>query len=193
MDNRISFLKTVVPFNLLPDDVLESTAGLLNEVRYKKEGIIYQQETTKLKGIDIIVEGEYETFFYDSSHNKRLVEIFKTGDCYGGISELLNGKKSLCTVIVKKDTVVYTLPRKAFNNLCQAYDKFYQHFTDSFGHRMLNEEFAHFYKNPTNFERSFISSEQLYSRRIESVEYREIVWCWEDTPVYQAAIVMGQQ
>ncbi len=193
MDNRISFLKTVVPFNLLPDDVLESTAGLLNEVRYKKDGIIYQQETTKLKGIDIIVEGEYETFFYDSSHNKRLVEIFKTGDCYGGISELLNGKKSLCTVIVKKNTLVYTLPRRAFNNLCQAYDKFYQHFTDSFGHRMLNEEFAHFYKNPTNFERSFISSEQLYSRRIESVEYREIVWCWEDTPVYQAAIVMGQQ
>lgn len=193
MNKRIGFLKTVVPFNILPDDVLESTADLLSEVRYKKEGIIYRQETTKLKGIDIIAEGEYETFFYDSSHNKRLTEIFTTGDCYGGISELLNGKKSLCTVIVKKNTLVYTLPRKAFNNLCQAYDKFYQHFTDSFGQRMLNEEFAHFYKNPNNFERSFISSEQLYSRRIESIEYREIVWCWEDTPVYQAAIVMGQQ
>lgn len=193
MDKRINFLKTVVPFNLLPDDVLVDTAWLLNEVRYKKDGIIYRQETTQLKSIDIIVEGEYETFFYDSSHNKRLTEIFKTGDCYGGISELLNGKKSLCTVIVKKNTLVYTLPRKVFISLCHAYDKFYQHFTDLFGQRMLNEEFAHFYKNPTNFERSFISSEQLYSRRIESVEYREIIWCWADTPVYQAAIVMAQQ
>src|SRR5665647_1023581 len=108
MDNRINFLKTVVPFNLLPDDVLESTAGLLIEVRYQKDGIIYRQEASKLKGIDIIVEGEYETFFYDSSHNKRLIEIYHKGDCYGGISELMNQKKSLRTVIAKKGTMVYT-------------------------------------------------------------------------------------
>ncbi|MEP7143007.1 MAG: DUF294 nucleotidyltransferase-like domain-containing protein [Ferruginibacter sp.] len=193
MDNRTSFLKTAVPFNLLPDDVLEGIAGLLIETRFKKDGIFYRQELSRMKGIDIIAEGEYETFFYDSSHNKRLVEIFHPGDCYGGISELLNGSKSLCTVIVKKGTLVYTLPRKIFNDLCKTHESFYQHFTDSFGHRMLNEEFAHFYKNPTNFERSFITSEQLYSRRIESVEYRDIVWCAADTPVYQAAIVMGRQ
>jgi CBS domain-containing protein len=193
MDNRISFLKTVVPFNVLPQNVLEHTASLLGEVRYTKDATIYHQETTRLKGVDIIAAGEYETFFYDSSHNKRLVEIFKPGDCFGGISELLNGRKSLTTVIVKKDTVVYTLPRKAFNILCLEHEAFYQHFTDSFGKRMLNEEFAHFYKNPTNFEKSFISSEQLYSLRIESIEYREIIWCRADTPVYQAAIVMGQQ
>jgi CBS domain-containing protein len=193
MDKRIDFLKTVVPFNLLAIDVLVSTARLLTETRFKKDGIIYRQEVSKIKGIDIIAEGGYETFFYDSSHNKRLVEIFRRGDCYGGISELLNGKKSLCTVIVKKGTMVYTLPRKVFNDLCKAHEAFYQHFTDSFGHRMLNEEFAHFYKNPSNFERSFITSEQLYSRRIESVEYRDIVWCGADTPVYQAAIIMGRQ
>lgn len=193
MDKRIDFLKTVVPFNLLPVEELERIAGLLVEVKYQKDGIIYRQEITRLKGVDIIAAGEYEAFFYDTNHNKRLIEIFKAGDCFGGISELLNGRKSLTTVNVKKGTIVYTLPRKAFTALCKQYEEFYQHFTASFGNRMLNEEFAHFYRNPTNFESSFISSEQLYSRRIESIEYREIVWCWADTPVYQAAIVMGQQ
>lgn len=193
MDKRIDFLKTVVPFNLLPVEELERIASLLVEVKYQKDGIIYRQEITRLKGVDIIASGEYETFFYDTNNNKRLVEIFKAGDCFGGISELLNGRKSLTTVIVKKGTIVYTLPRKAFTELCKQYEEFYLHFTASFGHRMLNEEFAHFYKNPTNFEKSFISSEQLYSRRIDSIEYRNIVWCWNDTPVYQAAIVMGQQ
>lgn len=184
MDKRIDFLKTVMPFNLLPVEELDRIAGLLVEIKYQKDGIIYRQEITRLKGVDIIAAGEYETFFYDTNQNKRLVEIFKTGDCFGGISELLNGRKSLTTVIVKKGTVVYSLPRKSFTELCKQYEEFYQHFTASFGHRMLNEEFAHFYKNPTNFERSFLSSEQLYSRRIESIEYREIVWCWADTPVY---------
>ncbi|MEJ7587949.1 MAG: DUF294 nucleotidyltransferase-like domain-containing protein [Ferruginibacter sp.] len=186
-------MKGIAPFNLLPDHTLEGIAGLLIETRYRKEGIIYRQELSKMKGIDIIAEGEYETFFYDSSQNKRLVEIFRAGDCYGGISDLLNGKRSLCTVIARKGTMVYTLPRKAFHELCKNNEGFYQHFTDSFGHRMLNEEFAHFYKNPTNFERSFITSEQLYSRRIESVEYRDIVWCSAGTPVSEAAIVMGRQ
>lgn len=193
MDSRVNFLKTVAPFNLLSPEVLGNVASLLNETRFRKDGIIYRQEISRMKGIDIIVEGEYETFFYDSNHNKRLVEKFVAGDCYGGISELLNGKKSLCTVIVKSGTLIYSLPRKAFNELCTAYEPFYQHFTDSFGHRMLNEEFAHFYKNPNNFERSFITSEQLYSRRIESIEYRNIVWCTDDTPVHQAAKLMGQQ
>ncbi|MBC7889024.1 MAG: CBS domain-containing protein [Ferruginibacter sp.] len=193
MDNRLAFLQSVVPFNLLPDDVLVNTAALLIEAAFHKDGIIYRQGISKLKGVDIIVEGEYETFFYDSSHNKRLIEIYHTGDCYGGITELLVQKKSLRTVFVKKGTRVYTLPRKAFNDLCQAHEEFFQHFTHSFGQKMLNEEYAHFYKNPTNFERSFITSEQLYSRRIESMEYRDIVWCGADTPVYQAAIIMGRQ
>ncbi len=193
MIDRINFLKNVVPFNVLPMHIIEATAALLIEIQFKKEGIVYRQEVSTLKGVDIIVEGEYETFFYDSSNNKRLIEKYHHGDCYGGISELLNQKKSLRTVIAKKDTFIYNVPRKAFNALCKEFAPFYKFFTDSFGQRMLNEEFAHFYKNPTNFEKSFITSEQLYSRTIESIEYREIVWCYPDTPVFQAALVMGQQ
>jgi len=193
MDNRISFLKTVIPFNLLPYDVLAATAALLIEARFQKDGIIYRQAVSKLKGIDIIVEGEYETFFFDSNQHKRLIEIYHRGEYYGGITELLIQKRSLRTVAAKKGTVVYTLPRKAFNELCQTYEQFYQHFTHSFGQKMLNEEFANFYKNPTNFERSFVTSEQLYSKRIESIENREIVWCGADTPVNEAAVLMGQQ
>ena len=170
MENRIEFLKKVVPFNLLPNPVIETTAALLMEIKFQKEGIIYRQEVSTLKGVDIIVEGEYETFFYDSSNNKRLIEKYYHGDCYGGISELLNQKKSLRTVIAKKGTIVYSVPRKAFNALCKEFPAFYKFFTDSFGQRMLNEEFAHYYKNPTNFEKSFITSEQLYSRTIESIE-----------------------
>ena len=193
MDNRLNFLQKVVPFNGLPIAVLQTTAVQLLETRFKKEGIIYRQHNSKLKGIDIIVEGEYECFFYDSSQNKRLVELYTPGNCYGGVSELLNNTKSLFTVIAKKDTLVYSLPRKAFKALCTEHEDFNKYFTDWFGHKMLNEEFARFYKNPNQVEGNFLSAEQLYSRRIESMEYRDIVWCTPDTPVYQAALVMGQQ
>ncbi|RXF72232.1 DUF294 nucleotidyltransferase-like domain-containing protein [Arcticibacter tournemirensis] len=189
--SRTEFLKTVVPFNLLPNDVIESVANLLHEVNYSKDTLIYQQEITKMKGVDIIVSGEYESFFYDSAQNKRLLEKHHSGFCYGGVSVLLNRKRSLRTVIAKKGTTVYFLHRRDFRGLCHAYDDFFHHFTSDFGRRMLNEEFAHFAKKPTSFEESFIASEQLYSRKIESIESREIIYCKTYTPVYEAAQIMS--
>ena len=52
---RVEFLKNVIPFNLLPEEVLIGVADLLHEVKYVKDTVIYQQELTKMKGIDIIV------------------------------------------------------------------------------------------------------------------------------------------
>jgi len=115
MESKVQFLKNVTPFNVLPEDVLANVATLLQEEKHSREAVIYKQEVTTMKGVDIIVEGEYESFFYDSAQNKRLVEHYHAGYCYGGISVLLNRKKSLRTVIAKKGTVVYTLPRKDFS------------------------------------------------------------------------------
>ncbi len=189
--NRVEFLKTVIPFNLLPENILSGVADLLHEVSYAKDTVIYRQESTKMKGVDMVVDGEYESFFYDTAQNKRLIEKHHTGFCYGGISLLLNRKRSLKTVIAKKGTVVYFLPRRDFRGLCNAYDDFFHHFTHDFGKRMLNEEFAHFAKKPTSFEESYIASEQLYSRKIESIESREIIYCRGSAPVYEAAQLMG--
>ena len=193
MNDRFEFLRSVTPFNMLPDEVVLGVVDLLQEVKYNKEEVIYHQEVTKMRGVDIIVEGEYETFFYDSAQNKRLVEHHRAGFCYGGISVLLNRKRSLRTVIAKKGTVVYFLPRKDFRALCQAYEEFFHYFTTDFGRRMLNDEFAHFVKRPTTFEESFIAAEQLYSRKIESLQYRALVTCVSDTPVYQVARIMAEQ
>jgi len=192
MSKRIEFLKKVAPFNLLPENVLSDVAEMLQEVKYTKESVIYEQETTKMKGVEIIVEGEFESFFYDSVHNKRLIETHTEGYCYGGVSVLLNRKRSLRTVIVKKGTVVYFLPRKDFRALCQAFKEFFQYFTSEFGKRMLNEDFAHFVKRPASFEESYIASDQLYSRKIESVEVRDIVSCRATSPIYEAAKQMAQ-
>ena len=189
--NRAEFLKGVIPFNVLPHEVLAGVADLLHEVSYSKDTQIYQQEVTKMKGVDIIVSGEYESFFYDSAQNKRLTEKHHSGFCYGGVSVLLNRKRSLRTVIAKKGTVVYFLPRKDFRALCHAYEAFFHHFTGEFGKRMLNEEFAHFAKKPTSFEESYIASEQLYSRKIESVGARDIVYCDASAPIYEAARLMA--
>ncbi len=192
MNARLEFLKHAIPFNGLPEDVLLGVADLLEEVKYSKEAVIYHQQVSKMKGVDIIVQGEYESFFYDSSYNKRCVEIHHEGFCYGGISILLNRKRSIKTAIAKKGTVVYTLPRKDFVELCKSFEVFFHHFTAKYGEHLLNEEFAHFVKPPATFNESYIASDQLYSRKIESIQYRNIVSCAGTEPIYIAAKLMAK-
>lgn len=192
MNDRVAFLKEIIPFNLLPEEVLTGIAELLQEVKHKKDTLLYQQEITKMRGVDIIQTGSYESFFYDGNEQKRDVEQLHRGNSYGGISVLLNKKKSLKTVIAKSGTVIYFLHRRDFRSLCAAYEDFFQYYTSDFGKRMLNEEFAHFYKKPASFEESYIASEQLYSRRIKGISYREMISCTQNTPIFEVAKLMGQ-
>lgn len=191
MDNRLKFLKKVTPFNLLPDATLETVIAALGEIKYRKETVAYQQELTPMLGVDILIKGQYESFFYDSNQNKRLREVHQEGHCYGGISVLMNRGKSLRTVIASKGTVVYTLSAAHFQSLCNEFEAFYHHFTVEFSRRMLNEEFAHFFKRPVSFEESFVASDSIYSRKMEHLELREIVSCQGDEPIYEAARQMA--
>jgi CBS domain-containing protein len=192
MIQKLDLLKKSPPFDLLPEDVLIGVSELLEEVKYSKEASIYQQEVTKMSGVDIIAQGEYESFFYDTAQNKRSIEIHHEGYCYGGISILLNRKRSLKTVIAKKGTVVYTLRKNDFTELCKSFEPFFHHFTAEFGRRMLDDEFSHFVKRPVGFEESYIASDQIYSKRIESIQYRNIVSSPASEPVYLAARKMAK-
>lgn len=191
MGQVLELLKKIEPFNLISSDVLEGIVDVLQPINFYKDEILYKQGASKMRGLDIIVEGSYETFFYDSVANKRVIQIYPAGTCYGGISVLLNRKKSLKTVLVTKSTRIYFLHRKYFKELCQSNESFFHYFISEFGKKMLDDEFAHFFKKPSDFDESYIAAEQLYSRKIESIEFRELVLCSNLTPAYQAAKIMA--
>lgn len=192
MQNVVELLKQTKPFDLLPESVLVGIADSLVETRYSKDTLAYRQETTAMQGVDILVKGEYETFFFDAAENKRSIEIHHSPYCFGGISVLLNRTKALKSVMAKKGTVVYNLPRQEFLALCSAYEEFFQFYTTDFGKRMLDDEFSHFVKTPASFEESYIAAEQLYSRKIDGIIYKDIVSCYAETPIFEAARHMAK-
>jgi CBS domain-containing protein len=190
---QLEFLKSITPFSSLPGGVLEDVAANLQVINYTKDTLIYQQDVSIMKGVDIIASGQYESFFYDTAGNKRVIEFHEPGFCYGGVSVLLNRRQSLRTVIAHKGTTVYFLHRKYFRVLCKMYEDFFLYFTAEFGKRMQNEEFVHFFKTPASFEESYVASEQMYSRRLDSIEYRQVISLDENLPAYEAAQKMAAQ
>ncbi|RKO73319.1 CBS domain-containing protein [Sphingobacterium puteale] len=189
----LSILKSTPPFQALPDSLQLSIIDIFHEYRFSKDTLVYRQNITDMDGVDLIFEGEYETFFLDDLDNKRLTEIHHKPYCFGGISVLLNRTKALKSVIAKKGTVIYRLPRKNFIELCNANEEFFHFFTNSFGRRMLDEEFSHFVKSPASFEESYFAADQLYSRKIEHITYKDIVSSAPETPIYEVAKTMANQ
>lgn len=193
MTDKVNFLKSIAPFHLLHDDILQGVAELLEEVKYGKEATIYLQDDSKLKGLDIIVKGQFETFFLDSERNKRMPEILKPGSLYGGVSLLLNRKRSIRTVVAQKGTLVYFLPRAHFKELCRANEAFFHYFTTEYGKRMLNDEFAHFVKSSLPGSENYIISDQFFSRTIETINLKKVVTCPANTPIFEVARLMTRE
>ncbi|WP_267402709.1 MULTISPECIES: DUF294 nucleotidyltransferase-like domain-containing protein [unclassified Chryseobacterium] len=187
----ISLLKITEPFHLLPQTVLAEISETFTRTEFSKDTLVYRQEVTEMRGVDIIESGEYETFFFDAAENKRCISIHHSPYCFGGISVVLNRVRALKSAIAKKGTVVYTLPKKEFYELCNAYEDFFHYFTSDFGKKMLDEEFSHFVKTPATFEESYFAAEQFYSRKIKGITYKSIVSCEENTPVFEAAQMMA--
>ena len=190
--DRAEFLRTVEPFAGLPPEVRAEVAGLLEEVRHPREAIIYQQDITKMRGLDIIVSGGYEAFFYDSQQQRRVAETVEPGHCYGGVSLLLNKKRSLRTVQARAGTRVYVLPRADFRALCLGNEAFFQFFTSRFGRLLLDEEYAHFIRPGLPRTSSYLAADQLYSRRLGTVELRPVLACPAGTTTQETARRMAQ-
>src|SRR5690606_27599299 len=193
MTDKIEFLKSVTPFNLLHEDILQGVAELLEEVKFSREPTIYYQDDSKLKGLDIIVKGKFETFFLDSEKNKRIPETLLPGSLYGGVSLLLNRKRSIRTVVAQKGTIVYFLLRAHFKELCRANEGFFHYFTTEYGKRMLNDEFAHFVKSSLPTSENYIISDQFFSRTIETISLKKISTCTGHTPIFKVAEIMSVQ
>ena len=57
---------------------------------------------------------------------------------------------------------------------------------------MLNEEYAHFVRPATSSGQSYLASDQLFSRRIETLELRPVVLCAAYTPIHEVARRMAE-
>ena len=192
LDVKVAFLRTVEPFNLLPPEVLEEVAGLLQEVTHTREAVIYHQGETKLRGVDLIIAGAYDTFFYDGQQARRLPEVYGPGECYGGVSVLLNKKRSLRTVQARAGTRVYFLHRNEFRGLCLGYEAFFHYFTSRYGRLMLDDEYAQLVHPGPQAAQNFIATDELYSRRMAAVELRPVLACPGSTPTHEVARRMAR-
>jgi len=192
MDEKITFLQSTPPFNLLTEAELLQFSQPIETLSYERNDVLHHQNHQKIKGIEVIVKGSFETFFLDNKNEQRRIDIYQPGEIIGGVSILFNKRKPLKTVVALEDSVTYFIHRKDFKKLCTENEDFFEYFANDFGKRMLDEEYAHFYKSNISSQDNFLLVDQLYSTKIGDITYKKVVSCAPSTPIFEAALKMAE-
>ena len=184
----LHFLSRLVPFSFLPEEEISRIAVAISIINYPQDTVLFLQGQSRIEYLYIIKKGAAERY-YEENNTKTLRGILGEGDCYGGISMLMNNSISIRTLRVTEDSYFYTLPKEIFLEICKKYEAFSDFFTDAFGKRMLDRSYAEIIAG--NFRPAEVSP-QFFNQPVESIVNRELVYCDQEMPIQAAAAVMSE-
>lgn len=182
-----SFLKGIVPFSLLSEEVVKEVSKEFSVVHYSSGTRLFYQGKSKIEYLYIIQKGAVERY-YEEGDKKTLRGILGEGDLYGGISMLINDGIAVRSILVLENTYFYILPKEVFLHLCNEHAVFAEYFTGSFGKRMMNSSYASIIRS---HEAPGSAGRQFFNLMVENVYRRNILACSEDTTIQQAAALMS--
>jgi len=114
------FLISIVPFNLLPEEIIKEVAKTIL-IEYYPKGMNILEENTEIPFFYLIYSGIVKILGEE-------IEYRSEGDYFGGIG-LIKGEKAY-NVKAIDDVVCYLIPKEIFLKLCKKYPAFEEHFKD---------------------------------------------------------------
>ena len=187
----VRFLATVEPFDLLSEDELRKTAQNLSQNSYPPDRILFVQNKTILNHVYIIAEGKLEKYI-QGPDRKDLSEILEEKSIYGGLSTLFNRSLSIRTVITLEKTILNSLSRVHFLDLCSRYPEFIQYFTEQFSSQMLQRPYMSFIARSAGTEES-AASPGFLNLALQDIFSREFASCSDDMTIQDAAKIMSDK
>ncbi len=180
------FLKSGLPFSLLPDEAIENAASKMSNVKYPEGAILFVQDRTKVENLYIICKGAAERY-YEESDRKIRGALSGEGTVYGGISMLLNDGVAVRTLRINEDSEFYVLPKKDFLDLCDRHPAFVGYFTEAFGKRMMDKAYAELIGKSMDPRQEAI---QAFNQPISGLLKEKPFFCDENHSIRQVAAMM---
>lgn len=137
----LTTLAKTPPFSFIPKERQGEIFSRLTEEKSKKGEVKFVQRQTRVNHLYVISDGSAELYF-DQDQERILRGLLSEGDCFGGISMLVNESLAVRSMTLVEDTTFYKLPQALFFQLCEEFDHFKEFFTNTFGKKMLDRSYA---------------------------------------------------
>ncbi len=132
----VDFLKGTIPFNELPDQVLEGMVKDIEADFFPKGSVLFKQDETEVTHLLIIQKGGVKLFLKDEEGEVSLKD-FRGEGSYVGALPIIQGTRANFTVETVEDTFVLTIPKERFLQLIETHPRFAQFFLKSFSEKFL--------------------------------------------------------
>ncbi len=182
------FLKSGLPFSLLPDEAIDNAAAGMSNVKYPEGSILFVQDRTKVENLYVIRKGAAERY-YEESDRKIRGALSGEGTVYGGISMLLNDGVAVRTLRMNEDSEFYVLPKRDFLDLCDRYPALVEYFTDVFGKRMMDTAYAELIGKSMDPRQEAI---QTFNQPISGLLKEKPFFCDENHSIREVAAMMKE-
>ncbi len=124
------FLRSVTPFDLLPDGELERVCDALGIEYHPKGSTLFAQGQSVLKDVYVVMKGSLELLDCAAGAVAQ-PKTLGVGHVYGGACALTDSGIALSTVCASQDTFLYAFPRLLFLEVCAGNAAFHDFFADS--------------------------------------------------------------
>ncbi|MCG6910090.1 MAG: DUF294 nucleotidyltransferase-like domain-containing protein [Deltaproteobacteria bacterium] len=180
------FLEGIEPFSFLPGEEISRVAAKLSPMQFPRNKVLFVQGRSRIGHLYILHRGAAERY-YEENGEKKMYTVLGEGDCYGGISMLLNDGISVRTLTVGENSYFYLLPRDLFLDICHRFPAFSEFFTDIFGKRMLEKSYAAIIAKTARPEESAL---QFFNQPIAHIYTKKPIFGHVDLTIRDAANLM---
>ncbi|MFH0730367.1 MAG: DUF294 nucleotidyltransferase-like domain-containing protein [Pseudomonadota bacterium] len=187
------FLKTIPPFNLLPETALRELALTLTIQHFFAETIILSPDGPPTRFLYLISSGCVKFIIPDKAKNgaEKIVDMRGEKEFFGVFS-LWSNRPSPFTIIAKKDTVCYLLKKEVFIRFLNDYANLLLYFTMGPSKGFKSTGYSDGFNksvDPSGLETDHL----LFSVRAREIMQSQVITCPQTETVIEAARLMTRR
>ena len=189
LEDVVSFLKAVPPFQFLCDSDLQAVARNLSMEFYPKDMVILKQDGPPSDALRIIKKGGVKIVLVSDEGGEAVIDYRGEGDTFGFLSMV--GKDRVRTnVVAIDDTICYLLGQEMVLKLLDSNLSFTEFFLQSHITRYLDKT----YREMQDKSMFYGGSDRLlFTTQVGDMAIKNVVTTEEDTTIREAAQIMSEQ
>ncbi len=189
LEDVITFLKMVPPFQFLDEPELAEVASHLSMEFYPKDMVIMRQDGSPSEALRIIKKGSVKVSMIDEDGEEVVIDCRCEGDTFGFLS-LVGKDRVRSNIIAVEDTICYLLERELLVKLLDSHLSFTEFFLKSHITKYIDRTYQEMQSKSLFYGGS---DRLLFTTRVGDIATKEVVFAPEETAIQEAAQLMAEQ
>ncbi len=188
LEDVVTFLKKVPPFQFLDTADLQTVAGNLTMEFYPRDTVILKQDAPPSDALRIIKKGGVKVAMVSEDGHEVVIDYRGEGDTFGFLS-LVGKDRVRSNVTAVDDTICYLLGKEMVLKLLDANLSFTEYFLKSHITRYIDRTHREMQDKSMFYGGS---DRLLFTTQVGDMAIKEVVSTLEDTSIREAAAIMSE-